>query len=146
MTRQKIASRVVYKQSPLECNVKAVCSWNSILFQTVLATNNLVRSGEGFEELSERGHGIGKDGAKVLVDALHRSGICTMARKLLTNKSFHDEEGGGFEKEQSKKSSRNNQGLSSYNRRKQEVLRLVSWRPTHNDNLLSAPHEIITLA
>jgi len=74
-----VSSRAVFSRSILSSNMCSVCSWNSILYQAVLATNNNVRETNGAD-------GIGKDGAKVVVDALHRSGIAAMAVKVLTRK------------------------------------------------------------
>ena len=70
---------MVFSRSVLSSNICSICSWNSILFQAILATNNNVRETSGAD-------GIGKDGAKVVVDALHRSGVAAMAIKVLTRK------------------------------------------------------------
>ena len=39
VSRQRVSNRSVYKQSPLEAGVEAICSWCSVLFRTVVATN-----------------------------------------------------------------------------------------------------------
>lgn len=82
VSRLPIANRTVALVSPLQENVSTVCSWNAIMFQTVLATTKLSVNFSG----EFQGHGIGKDAAKILVDALHQSRICTMAVKVLSSK------------------------------------------------------------
>ena len=39
VSRQRVSHRSVSKQSPLEAGVEAICSWCSVLFRTVVATN-----------------------------------------------------------------------------------------------------------
>lgn len=57
VSRLPVISRTVNLVSPLQQNVSTVCSWNSIMFQTILATSKLTVHNEG-EFL---GHGIGKE-------------------------------------------------------------------------------------
>ncbi|GMH54206.1 hypothetical protein TrST_g8868 [Triparma strigata] len=87
VSRLPIANRTVALVSPLQENVSTVCSWNAIMFQTVLATTKLSVNFSG----EFQGHGIGKDAAKILVDALHQSRICTMAVKVLSSKSLYQQ-------------------------------------------------------
>ena len=87
VSRLPVISRTVNLVSPLQQNVSTVCSWNSIMFQTILATSNLTVHNDG-EFL---GYGIGKEAAKILVDALHQSRICSMAVKVLSSKSLYSQ-------------------------------------------------------
>ena len=39
VSRQRVLNRIISYQCPLEAGVEAMCSWCSVLFRTVVATN-----------------------------------------------------------------------------------------------------------
>ncbi len=46
VSRQAVVNRTVFKQSPLEAGVDAVCQWCTLLFRTVVATNGMAVLGK----------------------------------------------------------------------------------------------------
>lgn len=86
VTRQTVISRDVDFQSPLEAGVEAICSWCSVLFRSVVATNGRAVLGTALD------HGIGKAAAKVVADCIHCARVKEMAQALLTRTSVVEEE------------------------------------------------------
>jgi hypothetical protein len=86
VARQSVVNRSVFKQSPLEAAVDAVCTWCSVLFRTAVATNGLVALRQAKEP------GIGNAAAKVVADCIHSSRVKDMGVTFLKNQRSVAEE------------------------------------------------------
>mmetsp|Transcript_5966 Transcript_5966/g.9423 ORF Transcript_5966/g.9423 Transcript_5966/m.9423 type:complete len:3872 (+) Transcript_5966:128-11743(+) len=89
VARQSVVNRTVFKQSPLEAGLDALCTWCSVLFRTSVATNGMRVIGKYSE------HGIGSAAAKVVADCIHSSRVKEMGIILLKNHRYVVEEGEG---------------------------------------------------
>lgn len=86
VARQKVADRSVFKQSPLEAGVDALCTWCSVLFRTAVTTNGMRVLGRPAER------GIGNAAAKVVADCIHSSRVKEMGITLLKQHGYVAEE------------------------------------------------------
>jgi hypothetical protein len=81
VSRQVVAHRLVFSQSPLEAGIDAVCQWCAILFQTAVATTGMAVLKTNFDP------GIGTDAAKVVADCIHNSRVKEIGLALLREPS-----------------------------------------------------------
>jgi hypothetical protein len=81
VSRQVVAHRLVFSQSPLEAGIDAVCQWCAILFQTAVATTGMAVLKTNFDP------GIGTDAAKVVADCIHNSRVKEIGTALLREPS-----------------------------------------------------------
>ena len=81
VSRQVVAHRLVFSQSPLEAGIDSVCQWCSILFQTAVATTGVAVLKTSFDP------GIGTDAAKIVADSIHNSRVKEIGLTLLKEPS-----------------------------------------------------------
>lgn len=81
VSRQVVAHRIVFSQSPLEAGIDSVCQWCSILFQTAVATTGMAVLKTNFDP------GIGTDAAKIVADSIHNSRVKEIGLTLLKEPS-----------------------------------------------------------
>ena len=85
VSRQVVAHRLVFSQSPLEAGIDSVCQWCSILFQTAVATTGMAVLKTNFDP------GIGTDAAKIVADSIHNSRVKEIGLTLLKEPSEHQD-------------------------------------------------------
>lgn len=81
VSRQVVAHRLVFSQSPLEAGIDSLCQWCSILFQTAVATTGMAVLKTSFDP------GIGTDAAKIVADSIHNSRVKEIGLTLLKEPS-----------------------------------------------------------
>lgn len=81
ISRQVVAHRLVYSQSPLEAGIDTICQWCAILFQTAVATTGMAVLKTNYDP------GIGTDAAKVVADCIHNSRVKEIGLALLKEPS-----------------------------------------------------------
>ena len=89
VSRQVVAHRLVFSQSPLEAGIDTVCQWCSILFQTAVATTGMVVLKTNFDP------GIGTDAAKIVADSIHNSRVKEIGITLLKEPSEQQDRSSG---------------------------------------------------
>jgi hypothetical protein len=85
VSRQVVAHRLVYSQSPLEAGIDAICQWCAILFQTAVATTGMAVLKTNYDP------GIGTEAAKVVADCIHNSRVKEIGLTLLRESSEQQE-------------------------------------------------------
>jgi len=87
VSRQVVAHRVVYTQSPLEAAVDGICQWCAVLFRTAIATKGRAVLGIDTDP------GIGFEAAKVVSDSIYSSRVKEIGLYLLQkNNNVAEEE------------------------------------------------------